>query len=346
MTRTFDTTPGPHRPPDRTVRNIMASVLLALVPGIVAHTVFFGPGVLIQIVLASIFALAFETLMLYLRGRPLAPFLADYSAIVAAVLFALCIPPLAPWWVSAVAMFFAIVVAKHLYGGLGHNVFNPAMVGYVVVLISFPLEMTQWLEPRPLADWTPGLIASLQAVMSGTLSLPDTLVSVDAVTGATPLDTLKTGLDQGLAPAAIREAPIFGASGAVGWSWIAVAYALGGAWLLWRRVIRWQIPVATLGGAVLITLPFWLLDPASHASPLQHVAAGGLVLAAFFIATDPVSGSTTNRGRLVFGFGVASLTLVIRRWGGYPDGIAFAVLLMNMTVPLIDRFTRPRVYGQ
>ncbi len=344
--RKFSLAQAPHMPSPRTVQGVMVQVLLALVPGIAAHVVYFGPGILVQVVLASAFALAYEAAMLKMRGRALRPFLTDGSAVLTAVLFALCIPPLAPWWISAVAMGFAIVIAKHLYGGLGHNVFNPAMVGYVVVLVSFPQEMTQWLAPRALAAWTPGLGDSLQAIFTGTWPLPASLPGVDAVTGATPLDTLKNGMEQGRFVTEIREAPIFGDFGGLGWEWIANWYLVGGMYLLWRRVISWHVPVATLASVVAITLPAWLLDSGSNPVPLQHVFSGGLVLAAFFIATDPVSGCTSNRGRLLFGVGVGLITLVIRRWGGYPDGIAFAVLLMNMAAPLIDRYTRPRIYGQ
>lgn len=344
--RRFAVDSAPHMPSPRTVQGVMGQVLLALVPGIAAHMVFFGPGILVQIALACGFALVFEAAMLRLRDRPMAPFLTDLSAPTTAVLFALCIPPLAPWWIAGIAMFFAIVIAKHLYGGLGHNVFNPAMVGYVVVLISFPVEMTQWLAPRELAAWTPGVGAVLQAIFTGQLPLPDAVNGIDAVTGATPLDTLKTGVAEGRFVVEIREAPIFGDFGGLGWEWIANWYLLGGLFLLWRRVISWHVPVATLAAVFLVSLPAFLLDPGSNPEPFQHIFSGGLVLAAFFIATDPVSGCTSNRGRLVFGVGVGVITLVIRRWGGYPDGIAFAVLLMNMAAPLIDRYTRPRIYGQ
>jgi electron transport complex protein RnfD len=344
--REFDLASGPHLPAPRSVQAVMGQVLVALVPGIVVHVGFFGPGLLVQIVLASGFALGLEAAMLRLRKRPMKPFLTDYSAVVTAVLFALCIPPLAPWWIAAVAMVFAIVIAKHLYGGLGHNIFNPAMVGYVAVLISFPLDMTQWLLPRHLAEWTPGLLPSIEAILTGRLVVPTMIGGMDAVTGATALDTLKNGLDTGLTVREIRQEAVFGPTGSAGWAWVALAYGVGGLYLLWRRIITWHVPVATLGVAIALTLPLWMLDPAAHASPVQHLAAGGFILAAFFIATDPVSGCTSNRGRLVFGLGVAVITLVIRRWGGYPDGIAFAVLLMNMAAPLIDRYTRPRIYGQ
>jgi len=343
MTRSFQTSGAPHMPPQTSVAKVMLQVLIALVPGVLAYTLFFGPGILIQIILATVFALLFEALMLRWRGRPLKPFINDYSAVVTAVLFALCIPPLAPWWISCIAMLFAIVFAKHLYGGLGQNVFNPAMVGYVVVLISFPQAMTAWLPPLALADYSLSLSDSLAIIFNDQIPLAG---GWDAITQATPLDTLKTGVESGRMVTEVRNAPLFGDYGGLGWEWIANWFALGGLFLLYKRVISWQVPVAVIGSVVLLSLPFWLADPDSNPLPLQHVFSGAIVLAAFFIATDPVSGCVSNKGRLIFGLGVGIITLVIRRWGGYPDGVAFAVLLMNMAAPLIDRYTRPRMYGE
>lgn len=302
----------------RSVQATMGLVLLALLPGIAAMTFFFGPGVLWQIALAVTFAMALEATMLALRGAPLRPALADLSAPLAAVLFALCLPPTAPWWMNLVGVTAAIVVAKHLYGGLGHNPFNPAMVGVAVVVLAFPLEYSRWIAP---AQW-------------------------DTLAQATPLDLLRQQVQQGYALSEIHADPVFGDFGGRGWEWVANFYALGGVFLLWKRVIPWQTPVAVLLTTLLLTLPFWLYDPDTHPSPLNHVFSGALVLAAFFIATDPVSGCTTPRGRLLFGAGVAILTLAIRRWGGYPDGVAFAVLLMNAAAPLIDRLARPRWLGE
>lgn len=334
---------APHMPPQTTVAGVMRQVLYALVPGIAAHAWFFGPGILVQVLLAVLFALGFEAIMLKIRGRDLRLFLSDLSAVVTAVLFALCIPPLAPWWITLVAMLFAIVVAKHLYGGLGHNLFNPAMVGYVVVLISFPQVMTQWLPPRVIAAGAPDLQATLAAIFTGNLPAP---LVWDTITQATPLDTIKTGVESGRMMSEIRRAPVFGDFGGLGWEWIANWYAVGGLYLLYRRVISWQVPVAVVGSVILFSLPAYLLDPGSNPVPLQHIFSGALVLGAFFIATDPVSGCASPKGRLWFGAGVGLLTLAIRRWGGYPDGIAFGVLLMNMAAPLIDRYTRPRTYGE
>jgi electron transport complex protein RnfD len=342
MIRRFDTGGAPHFPPQTTVARVMLQVIAALVPAVAAHAWFFGPGILVQILLAASFAVVFEAASLAVRRRPLRPFLGDFSAVLTAILFALCIPPLAPWWIALIGMFFAIVVAKHLFGGLGHNLFNQAMVGYVVVLISFPQAMTAWLPPAAIASYSPGLADTLMAIASGG---PPGGLSWDAATGATPLDAIRTAVATGRTIAEARQSPIFGDFGGLGWEWIANWYALGGLWLLWRRIIGWEVPVTMIGTVLLLGLAGWLLDPGSNPAPLQHVFSGALIVGAFFIATDPVSGCTSARGRLVFGAGVGVITLVIRRWGGYPDGVAFAVLLMNMFAPLIDRYTRPRIFG-
>jgi electron transport complex protein RnfD len=336
--RHFETAPAPHLAPLRSVRGVMALVLIALLPAMVAHAWYFGPGIVVQAALATTFALLLEAAMLQARGKPLRPFLGDLSAPVTAVLFALCIPPLAPWWVALAAMIAAMVFAKHLQGGLGSNLFNPAMAGYAVVLVAFPLELSRWLPPAGGI----GIADSLNAIFLGVPPPP----GWDAVAQATPLDTLRNLGAQGQTLREIRDNPVFGDFGGRGWEWIANWIALGGAFLLWKRVIPWQVPVATLGTAIALTLPFWLADPDVHPFPLQHVFSGALVLAAFFIATDPVTGCTTPRGRLLFGAGVAAITLAIRRWGAHPDGVAFAVLLMNFAAPWIDRHTRPRYYGE
>jgi electron transport complex protein RnfD len=239
-------------------------------------------------------------------------------------------------------MLFAIVIAKHLYGGLGQNLFNPAMVGYVVVLISFPKAMTAWLPPESIAVHTLDLWQVLVTIMTGNLPAE---ISWDAITAATPLDTIRTSVASGQMIEEARRAPVFGDFGGLGWEWIANWYAVGGLWLLWRRVISWQVPVTMIGSVLVLGTVGWLTDPGANPAPLQHLFSGALIIGAFFIATDPVSGCTTTRGRLLFGAGVGVITLVIRRWGGYPDGVAFAVLLMNMAAPLIDRYTRPRIFG-
>lgn len=322
---------------------VMRQVLYALIPGVLAYVWYFGPGVLINVALACAVALVSEAAMLRLRNRPLRPFLSDYSAVVTAVLLALALPPLAPWWLTTVGTAFAIIIAKHLYGGLGFNPFNPAMVGYVVLLISFPRDMTQWLTLQTLSTHALNFPETLNAIFNG--QLPDG-IGFDALTGATPLDTVKTQLGQSKTLSEIRSAAQFGDFGGRGWEWIANWYALGGIWLLYRRVIAWQIPVGMLSALLAIALVFFLIDPDTHASPMFHLFSGAAMLGAFFIATDPVTASSTPRGRLIYGMGIGLLVYLIRSFGGYPDGVAFAVLLMNMAAPMIDYYTQPRVFGK
>jgi electron transport complex protein RnfD len=334
VAREFRLGGAPHLPAASSVQRVMLKVLLALLPGLLASVVWWGPGVLLQCAVACGFALLFEAAMLRLRGRPMAPFLSDLSVPVTAVLFALCIPPWAPWWVSAVAMLAAVVLAKHLYGGLGYNVFNPAMVGYVVVLIAFTRELSGWPVGGASMDWT----TLSSAVFGGATPW-------DAVAQATPLDTLRDQLGQGRTLAEIRTGPAFGTVAGRGSEWIALCWLLGGLWLMQQRVIHWHVPVGVLAGVLLVATPLWLYDTGRHASPLFHLAAGATALGAFFIATDPVSGAATPRGRLVFGAGVGALAVLVRSFGAYPDGIAFGVLLMNAVAPLLDRWLRPRVFG-
>ena len=327
----------------KSVQSIMFNVSIALIPAIAIYAWLFGSAILINIVLAIVLALAFEALILRLRARPLTP-LGDGSAVLTAVLLALSLPPLAPWWLITIGVMFAIVVAKHLYGGLGFNPFNPAMIGYAVLLISFPLEMTQWPAALSLSQQPLDLMASLNYVFTG--SLPAGL-QIDAISGATPLDTMKTQLGLGQTVTQIQtQNPIFASLGGADWQWINLAILGGGLWLLWRRIISWHIPVALLGSLMLMALIFNLIDPEQYSSPLFHLFSGAAILGAFFIATDPVTAATSNQGKLWFGAGIGILTYIIRSWGGYPDGIAFAVLLMNMAAPTIDYYTTPRAFGE
>jgi electron transport complex protein RnfD len=257
-------------------------------------------------------------------------------------LLAAALPALAPWWLAAVGTVFAIVVAKHLYGGLGYNPFNPAMVGYVVLLISFPLEMSTWPSVQGIAE--SGLTISETARFVFTETLP-TGISLDALSGATPLDAVKTQLAMGRALDEIGTGAMFGMVAGKGWEWISLAFLGGGLWLVYTRTAAWQIPVAMLTSIAVLSLVFYLMDPQTHASPWFHLFSGATLYGAFFIATDPVSASTTPRGRLLYGAGIGVLTYVIRSVGGYPDGVAFAVLLMNITAPTIDYYTQPRVFG-
>lgn len=322
---------------------IMRHVLLALLPGIALYVWYFGPAILISLALASVTALVCEALMLHLRQRPVKLFLQDNSALVTSWLLALSIPPLAPWWLIVVGTACAIIVAKHLYGGLGSNPFNPAMVGYAVLIVSFPVPMTQWLAPQPLLTETLSFGQQLIYYFTGTL--PDHL-ALDAITMSTPLDTLKTYLHSGDTVSQIMQQPIFGQLGGVGTEMVALGFLLGGIYLLIRRIITWQIPLVFLLTLFMVSGIFYAVDSASYASPWFHCVSGAAVLAAFFILTDPVSGPTTWKGKIIFAAGAALLTYLIRIVGAYPEGVAFAVLLMNMCVPLIDKYTQPAVFGR
>jgi electron transport complex protein RnfD len=334
----FRTYTSPHLPASGSVSRMMSFVLLALLPGSLCAAWLFGWGVLVNILLAGLAAITAEAAMLMARKRPVLPVLQDGSALLTGVLLALALPPLAPWWIPVIGSLFAIVIAKQLYGGLGYNPFNPAMAGYVVLLISFPRELSLW----PATGQVLGLQDTLLLVFSG--SLPDTL-TLDAITMATPLDAVKTRLGLSETLTEIRDSAVFGSFAGAGWEWLNLWFLLGGLWLLQQKIIKWQIPAGMLGGLFLTALLFYAWNPDIYPSPLFHLFSGAAMLGAFFIATDPVSASTTPRGRLYYGFGIGVLTYVIRTWGGYPDGVAFAVLLMNMAAPTIDYYTRPRVFG-
>jgi H+/Na+-translocating ferredoxin:NAD+ oxidoreductase subunit D len=337
----FTTFTAPHMTRAPSVRFIMGMVLMALLPATALHVYFFGPGVLLQFLLAAASGLGCEAVALKLRHKPLTMYVTDGSTLVTAALLALSMPPLAPWWLIVSAMAFAILLGKHAYGGLGLNPFNPAMLGYAVLLISFPRSMTSWL-PASGMD-TLGLAASARAIFTG--ELPATL-SVDLLSGASPLAALKSGLSLRHTVDEIFLQPTFGDFAGRGWEWISMALLLGGLFMLMLRIIRWQIPVATLLGLGASAVIMHMLDPGRHVGLAFHLFSGATMLGAFFIATDPVTAATSAHGKLVYGAGIGILTYVIRDFGNYHDGLAFAVLLMNLAVPLIDKFTIPRIYGE
>ena len=339
----FKTVTSPHILRETSVGQVMRRVLYAMVPGVAALVWFFGWGILVNLAVATLVALVAETAMLVARGKPLAPHLGDCSAVVTACLLAVALPPLAPWWLTTIGVLSAIVVAKHLYGGLGYNPFNPAMVGYVVLLISFPREMSAWLIPHGVGQpHVLSLTDTLGAIFGGALPAS---ISPDALTGATPLDVLRTRLGLGLTVTEIRNSPAFGIVAGHGWEWAALGFLAGGLWLVYIRAAAWQIPAGMLGALAVMSTIFFLVDPERHAAPWFHLWSGAAIYGAFFIATDPVTASTTPRGRLIYGAGIGVLVYIIRAFGGYPDGVAFAVLLMNIVAPTIDLHTQPRVFG-
>lgn len=323
--------------PNRTGR-LMLTVAFATLPGLAVLTAFFGYGTLINVVLASLVAIASEAIMLTLRQRPVMFFLRDNTALVTGVLLGLALPPFAPWWITVLATAFSIVFAKHLYGGMGNNPFNPAMIGYALVLVSFPVQMT--------TNW------ALSFQMSGHEVMPfiDTLKTifthsglVDGYSGATPLDDYKHLINTETSNSLLQKDTFNGWLNG-GWEWVNLAFMAGGLFLMFKRIITWHIPVSLLLALSVCSLFFgWDVD---MYTPLSlHLLSGATMLGAFFIATDPVSASTTPRGKLIYGAGIGILLYVIRTWGAYPDAVAFAVLLMNFAAPFIDAYTQPRTYG-
>jgi len=333
----FKTYSSPHLPVSDSVPAMMQRVLLALLPGIVYMICIFGWGTLINILLAGLTALVAEATVLKLRNRHVTTLL-DGSALVTGVLLALALPSLTPWWIPVIGSLFAVVIAKQLYGGLGYNPFNPAMAGYVVLLISFPLELSLW--PVPGAGM--GFSDTLVHVFGTGLPADQTL---DTLTMATPMDDIKMRLGLSETLSEMQGSALFGSFAGATWEWINLWFLIGGLWLLQMRVIQWQIPAGMLGGLAFIAFVFYAVNPDVYTTPIFQLFSGAAMLGAFFIATDPVSACTTPRGRLYYGMGIGLLTYIIRTWGGYPEGVAFAVLLMNMAAPTIDHYTRPRVFG-
>jgi len=343
------TTPSPHTVGHNHVTLMMLTVMAAAIPGLIIQIWYFGWGTLINVIFAILMALLIEGLILNLRQKPVKSTLMDGSAAVTGLLLGLALPSIAPWWVTFTAVLFAITFAKHLYGGLGFNPFNPAMAGYVLVLISFPLQMTTWLPATELLTHPFSFVDSLSMILSGhTMSGLDahTLsTGIDGFTLATPLDKLKTDINAGFMPSEIIQGGIYNNFAGIGWSAVNISYLLGGLFLIYRKVISWHIPATILITLWGLSTIFNMITPNGYTPAMIHLFSGATMLGAFFIATDPVTAATSNKGKLIFGAGIGILVFVIRSFGGYPDAIAFAVLLMNLFAPTIDYFTKPTSYG-
>jgi H+/Na+-translocating ferredoxin:NAD+ oxidoreductase subunit D len=333
---------SPHATRAGDTGDVMKQVILACIPGLIALSYFFGPGSLLNVMLASATAVVCEAAILKLRNRPIGFYLKDYSALVTGVLLGLALPPYCSWWVVVVGTASAIILAKHLYGGMGYNPFNPAMVGYVILLISFPVEMTQWAAPRTVLGDDQSLVGLLNGLQQIWLGLP-----VDGYTGATPLDLFKQNNAQ-LVDDFYAAQPLFANArwAGAGWEWVNIGFLLGGVYLLARKIFTWHTPVSMLVTLFILSALFYDGGSSESAgSPLLHLLSGATMLGAFFIATDPVSSAVSTKGRLFYGAGIGALVFIIRAWGNYPDAIAFAVLLMNFAAPFIDYYTLPRTYG-
>jgi electron transport complex protein RnfD len=332
---------SPHAHAGNSLQRIMATVMLALAPATLFGFWLYGwPAVYLWAV--SLFAaIVGEAAVLRLQRRAVKPALLDGSGVLTAWLLALSLPPWAPWWIAAVGSLFAVVIGKQVFGGLGQNVFNPAMAARVMLLISFPLEMTTWMPPMAQL---PGMLDSLAVTFGG--------AQLDAVSSASLLGHVKTefsrgfGLEQALAGHYAPLEALWGRrSGSMGET-PALLILAGGALLIARRVITWHAPAAMLAGVALPALAMNLVAPEHYTGPVYHLLSGGVMLGAFFIATDPVTSPNTTAGQLLFGLGCGLLTYVIRTWGAYPEGVAFAVLLINAATPVIDRYVKPRIYGR
>ncbi|MEA1989980.1 MAG: RnfABCDGE type electron transport complex subunit D [Pseudomonadota bacterium] len=327
---------------NQTVRKVMLQVQIAAIPALLTHIYLFGFGIVVQWMLAVATLIVVEYVMLKMRGRPVMPFMTDMSALITVTGLVFCIPPEAPWWIIVSGSAFALIFGKHLYGGLGYNPFNPAMLGYAFLLISFPLQMTQWSLPMNLSGHALGFMDSASYILTG--QIPG--ITLDAITGATPLNEVRTGISQGISVVDTlhndSNSNLFGLSS---WGWVNVAFMVGGIWMIITRSISWQFPVGFLGSLAVISFVFNQIDPNTYAPVSFTLLSGGTMLAAFFIITDPVTASTTPKGKFIYACGIGVLVYVIRNWGAFPDGIAFAILLMNIAVPLIDQYTQPRVFG-
>lgn len=317
-------------PVDERLRQAMRRVLLATLPGVLALMWLYGWGVALNLLLCGVTALTVEALVLRLRGRPLFPGLSDGSAWVSATLLALALPAYCPWWLSVTATACALLFGKHLWGGVGTNPFNPAMLGYALMLVAFPAPMSQWPGPHGM-----GLLEGLQQVF-GAHPAPD------AWAGATALDSLRINSSLTI-DELFAHHPAFGRFGGQGIEWVNLAFLAGGLFLLQQRVFTWHAPVGMLASLFVVSLLCWNGSGSdSHGSPLFHLFTGATMLGAFFIVTEPISGARSPLARLLFGAGVGLLVYLIRTWGGYPDGVAFAVLLMNLGVPALDRLAEAR----
>ena len=319
--------PSPHIHSKTSTKSLMRDVVIALLPAVIVSIVFYGWKELLVISVSVLSCVLLESLITrYMLRKP--DTICDWSAAVTGVLLALNLPPTTPWWVVLIGAAVAIGVAKMTFGGLGQNVFNPALVGRVFLLISFPTYMTHW-------------------------EIPQGLFGLDAVTGATPLGVIKEGLMQGGDVAGIMAengysysqmllANIGGSAGEAS----AIALLVGFVYLLVRNVIKPWITLSVLGTVAVVSLIFSLIDPAQYTGPLFNLLSGGMILGACFMATDYVTSPMSTKGGIVFGVGIGFITLMIRYFGAYPEGMSFAILIMNSTVPLLNRWFHQKKYGR
>ena len=367
--RRFELAISPHVGSGQNTRRIMTDVVIALLPALAAATWFFGPGALLLVVLSTVAAVGTEYLCLKFMKRPVA-FAFDGSAVVTGILLAYNVPPGVPWWIPVLGAAFAIAVGKQAFGGLGHNIVNPALLGRAFLMASFPVLMTAgWVAPESWRTEGAGAWGTSAIVQEELAQLPE----ADAISGATPLNVLKQSFDLdessrlALAEGETLEAAelanratatrsalsskgtylnlLLGRRGGCIGETSILLLVIGAVYLFARGVLEPRLPLSYLGAVALFA---WIFGGSGwfDGDPLFHVLAGGVVLGGFFMVSDMVTTPVTPKGRIIFGIGAGLITMVIRRWGGYPEGCSYSILLMNLVTPLIDRFTRPKVFGE
>lgn len=326
-TQFLTVSPSPHIHAEDSVQKLMYGVILAMLPALLISFYVFGIGAIFVTLLAVVSCVVAEyALTKYLLKKE--PSIIDGSAVITGILLAFNVPSSLPWWAIIIGSLVAIGIGKTAFGGLGNNPFNPALVGRVFLLISFPVPMTNWPVP---------LVSRFQFL--------------DATTGATPLAIIKEGIDAGTPISQLTsEIPSYlsmmigGLGGSIG-EISAVGLILGFIYMLWKKIITWHTPIAMLATIVIFTGILWVINPERFMDPVFHLLTGGVMLGAFFMATDYVTSPMTTKGMLIYGFGIGFLTVVIRTFGAYPEGVSFAILIMNGFVPLMNKYIKPKRFG-
>ncbi|AMA64642.1 Electron transport complex protein RnfD [Candidatus Arsenophonus lipoptenae] len=334
----------------QSISNIMLLVVIASIPGICCQIYFFNSGTVYQILVAIITALICESIALKLRKFSVINNLKDNSALVTAIILAISIPPLSPWWLIVLGTSFAILIAKHVYGGLGQNIFNPAMVGYVVLLISFPMHMNNWASQIEYQFINKNIITPSQIIFKGNtitksisnhLTINDKNLNQNMLFKSFKNSILNNSINKIYQKLILKDSSI---NTNINWLWINIAYLFGGIIMIHYKIISWQIPLAFLTTVVICSLLSWLIMPSEYNSPIVHLFfSGRTMLSCFFIATDPVTATNTKNGRIIYGSLIGLLVWIAHIFGSYHD--AFAVLLANICAPVIDHYSKHRIYS-
>ncbi len=323
MNKLLTVSPSPHVHTSDSTQKIMYRVVYAMLPLLVWSVFVFGLAALWVTLIAVVSSLTFEYLIQKFLMK-VKPSITDGSALITGLLLAFNVPSNIPWWIIVIGAMAAIGIGKLSFGGLGSNIFNPALVGRVFLLISFPVQMTSWPVNK--------------------------LSGIDGVTSATPLGLIKEGISNGTPISQIQGLPdmtdmLLGTDGGSLGEISAFILILGGIYMLWKKVITWHIPVSVIGTVAAIAAIFWLIDSEIYINPLYHILTGGLMLGAIFMATDMVTSPMTPKGQIIFGIGIGLITISIRMFGAYPEGISFAILIMNAFTPLINNYVKPKRFG-